>query len=268
LQGCDPREPSSTESPFFGCAEGQNCSIWFDYENGQCFEAALANQEGELCENEDQCGPGLTCGGNGGLACARWCAVGADDCQPEEECLPDFYYRYSGDQDGGPIYLSSAGVEFGHCAAQLAFETVAAETPLPDADPETGDFGILTSEVTLSGMSPELRVSMTRVTLNVTHDFLGDLSIKLVSPDGYEIILVNAYELEDASATSFENTVIDDTGTTPLTLGMAPYPGTFTPSEPLWTLLGTNPNGTWQLVIADEANGDTGTLHSWSLTLF
>ena len=61
--------------------------------------------------------------------------------------------------------------------------------------------------------------------------------------------------------------MFDDQAATSITLGAAPFTGSFKPEGLLSTLNGIPANGTWTLEITDDANADIGTLNSWSLTI-
>src|SRR5439155_12883147 len=49
--------------------------------------------------------------------------------------------------------------------------------------------------------------------------------------------------------------------------GSPPYAGWFRPEAPLSNLDGLSLTGLWKLQVADQANVDTGTITSWSMTV-
>jgi hypothetical protein len=64
---------------------------------------------------------------------------------------------------------------------------------------------------------------------------------------------------------NFINTVLNDSASTPISSGTAPFTGTFQPSSPL-TPYNNNPvNGIWVLAINDNASADQGTLRAWCI---
>jgi hypothetical protein len=69
------------------------------------------------------------------------------------------------------------------------------------------------------------------------------------------------------SGDNFINTVLNDSGTTPIASGVAPFTGTFIPSSPLSGFNGLNPDGYWKLVLTDSAAGDTGLLTGWCIQI-
>lgn len=78
------------------------------------------------------------------------------------------------------------------------------------------------------------------VEVNITHTFIGDLVVKLVSPQGTEVILHNK---EGSSADNINKTY---------------YPTDFN---------GENSSGTWSLVVSDHWTYDTGRLDSWTINI-
>ncbi|MHC4995859.1 MAG: CARDB domain-containing protein, partial [Planctomycetota bacterium] len=102
------------------------------------------------------------------------------------------------------------------------------------------------------------------VLLDVTHTFLGDLSMALISPKGTRVGLVNAGDLtgEDLRATVFS-----DQASMSLANGAASYTGDFAPSGNLAEFLGETPVGAWLLEVTDTQTGDSGQLDALSLEL-
>ncbi len=122
------------------------------------------------------------------------------------------------------------------------------------------DLQTVSSDVQVSGLAgPVVDVN---VTLDITHTFLGDLDISLISPSGTMILL--SWWLGGVDMT---DTTFDDEADTPIWAGVAPYTGQFQPVMPLATLIGENPNGTWTLEVTDSASWDTGMLNSWSISI-
>ncbi len=85
-----------------------------------------------------------------------------------------------------------------------------------------------------------------QVTVNIEHEFLGDLEVKLNSPTGQTILLQNRTL---GCQTQLQQTYT--IATTPL----------------LQQLLNQATAGLWQLQVVDAAPMDTGTLKSWELVL-
>ena len=107
-------------------------------------------------------------------------------------------------------------------------------------------------------------ISDINIGVNITHPYIGDLGIAVLSPDGTEILLKSS---QDCSS---ENNVIglfnDDT---------IQYncfnSGSNIASKSLRDLLsdlnGENTFGNWTIRLGDFASGDTGTLNSWFIEI-
>jgi subtilisin-like proprotein convertase family protein len=107
-------------------------------------------------------------------------------------------------------------------------------------------------------------VSDVNITLNITHTYVDDLNITLINPAGTQVLDVNTV---GSSSNNFTNTVLDDEASTSIAAGIAPYTGTFRPSNSMTAFDGGGGNGSWTLRIVDNVTGDTGTLNSWSISL-
>lgn len=141
---------------------------------------------------------------------------------------------------------------------------VVASADVPKAIPDySGSPGSVSSTLTVSGFTGVL--TDVNATLNLTHTFDSDLIVKLKSPAGTEVTLINRVGND---GDNFSNTTLDDDFSfNPIGSGSAPFSSTFSPSSPLSAFNGENPNGVWTLTITDNASNDTGTLNSWSLKL-
>jgi subtilisin-like proprotein convertase family protein len=112
----------------------------------------------------------------------------------------------------------------------LVFEDEPAAA-IPDNDPA----GLVsTIDVTQAGT-----VDAVTVTLDITHSYIGDLTVTLIGPDDTRVVLHNR-----------EGNSEDD------------IRATYTPTG----FSGKSLQGTWTLEVVDHANADTGTLNAWSLS--
>ncbi len=102
------------------------------------------------------------------------------------------------------------------------------------------------------------------VQADIDHTFVRDLQATLAQPNGSDIILFNRV---GGNGDNFEDTVLDDEAATPITLGAAPFDGTYRPQESLSIADGQSSEGTWTLTVEDHADADVGTLNAWSLIL-
>ena len=67
------------------------------------------------------------------------------------------------------------------------------------------------------------------------------------------------------SGDNFIQTVLNDSASTPISSGTAPFTGTWRPSSPLTAFNGNPVNGSWILGIDDGAAGDSGVLKAWCI---
>jgi subtilisin-like proprotein convertase family protein len=111
-------------------------------------------------------------------------------------------------------------------------------------------------------------------TVGLDHTWVGDLTIKLKSPAGTIVTLMNSPGGVANSGHNFCNTVLDDDGAGGLspsiqsvTPSQAPYTGTFSPASPLSAFDGQAANGTWTLIVTDSGHEDTGFVRAFSLII-
>jgi serine protease len=100
------------------------------------------------------------------------------------------------------------------------------------------------------------------VQLDVTHTWDSDLLIILTGPDGTAVTLSNS---RGGSGNDFSGTIFDDEAGSSISLGQAPFSGSFRPDGNLAEFDGLLSRGTWTLSIYDDAYWDQGTLNSWSM---
>ena len=104
------------------------------------------------------------------------------------------------------------------------------------------------------GVSTTINVAMDgeitsiKMDLNLTHTYIGDLQVRLTSPQGTSVVLHNE------SGGSADNLI----GT---------YPDDLTPAASLDAFLGENMLGDWTLFVSDNAGWDTGQVNEWCLHL-
>lgn len=97
----------------------------------------------------------------------------------------------------------------------------------------------------------------------VTHTWDSDLIFNLRRGAAN----VNFISGVGGSGDNFINTVLNDSATTPIGSGTAPFTGTYIPSSPLSALNGQTVNGSWVLGIDDIAAGDSGVLKAWCIVV-
>ena len=121
-----------------------------------------------------------------------------------------------------------------------------------------------TGVATATDVADDRTVLDVDVVVNVTHTFVGDVTLQLEAPGGQTVVLSARH---GSSGDGFTETRFDDEATTPIASGTAPFTGSFQPDESLSVLDGISAMGTWKLRAIDGATPDTGTLDSWTLIL-
>jgi len=161
-------------------------------------------------------------------------------------------------QDGGTLTEWELSVETaGTSQLPLVYNNMTPQQ-ISDGAPNT-----ITSDITIQDQA-SVKVNEAFVTIDITHSYTNDLSIKLRSPDGEEISLVS---FQGGSGDNFEMTELSDSASTSIQNGNPPFTGSFIPQEPLSNLSGKDVNGTWTLIVSDTANLDGGQLNFWKLCI-
>jgi serine protease len=110
-------------------------------------------------------------------------------------------------------------------------------------------------------VSTHLTLSDLNVKLNVSYAGDSDLTIKLVAPNGKEVILANR---RGGSGRGYSFTVFDDQAATAISSGTAPFTGNFRPDGSLASLNGIDLYGTWKLVVTNAGKG-AGSIQNFTL---
>lgn len=152
--------------------------------------------------------------------------------------------------------------------------------PTPPTFTNTQDVNIfptntpVSSTINVFGVQPtNLGPGVIRsVCMNVSHNWVDDLDVFLISPGGQFIELTTD---NGGNGDNYTNTCFTPTATTPINFpgpfapaSAAPFTGDWQP-EGVWSDLwdGTHPtNGPWRLQVRDDANGFNGVLNDWTIT--
>jgi subtilisin-like proprotein convertase family protein len=110
-------------------------------------------------------------------------------------------------------------------------------TDVPKAIPDNNVTGI-TSNLPVTGTG---NVGSLRLSLSITHTFIGDLVVTLIAPDGTQFVVSN----------------LQGGGTANLVIN----------GQSIAAFYGHPAAGTWKLKVQDLAAADIGTLDSWSLAI-
>jgi subtilisin-like proprotein convertase family protein len=160
---------------------------------------------------------------------------------------------------GTTVSFTSSATGTGTTTQQVAF-TNNTVVSIPDNNPIGAS-----STIAVSGINPLTlsTTSIVSVRLNLTHTYVGDLLIQLISPNGNTINLSNR---RGGGGDNFVNTIFTASAANTIASGVAPFTGSFRPEAAFSSLTG-NVNGNWTLKVIDQANIDIGTINNWTLTI-
>ncbi|MES2487294.1 MAG: proprotein convertase P-domain-containing protein, partial [Bacteroidota bacterium] len=104
------------------------------------------------------------------------------------------------------------------------------------------------------------------VSIDITHTWLGDLTVTLISPQGTEVQLFSqdCWSDQDVYATFTDAGTASVCNSGPADAALS---GLIIPDEPLSSLNGESPEGEWTLRVFDEFGQDGGAINSWSLNI-
>ena len=165
----------------------------------------------------------------------------------------NFYWRVTANNVCG---AQSSGV-FNFGTVILVCETFSSTDvplPIPDQGPVTSSL-----TVGVGGIVADVNV----VNLVGTHTYMGDLDFNVESPaSGSVMVMGRACGTDEDFDINLDDEAPPGAWPCPPTDG-----GTYQPTEALAAFDGEDSTGTWNLVINDNAGGDSGELESWGLEI-
>lgn len=197
-----------------------------------------------------------------------------------DPCNRDTIYIYL--RENGLVPPSLRG-DTSICTGGAALEldgTLPIQLPDPPTFTNTTDFQIfptntaIFSDLNVFGVQPVILGPgvIRSVCVNLTHVWVDDLDLYLISPGGQFLELTTD---NGANGDNYTNTCFTPTASTVISspgpfapASAAPFTGDWLP-EGVWSDLwdGDNPsNGTWRLQVVDDANGFVGYLRDWTIT--
>ncbi|MGY8770866.1 MAG: S8 family serine peptidase, partial [Pirellulales bacterium] len=108
----------------------------------------------------------------------------------------------------------------------------------------------------------DLQIVDVDVLLDISHDWVSDLDVSLIAPDGTVIPLFAGI---GGNSDDLIGTVLDDEAGTSIQAADAPFTGHYRPVAQLSVLDSMRTAGTWKLRVADSFVSDVGTLHQFGL---
>ena len=108
-------------------------------------------------------------------------------------------------------------------------------------------------------------ISDINVTLNIQHIDVGDLEVKLVSPNNTEVILSNA---NGGNGDNYTDTIFDDDADSNIGSDIAPFTGSYIPDGDLNDFNGESSLGDWSLVVTNVGgSGAIGFILDWNIQI-
>ena len=150
---------------------------------------------------------------------------------------------------------SRSSIPTGAAGAYTSYEST--YVPLAIVDQTTQSSSLT---VDAEGLAKGIRVRVG----SITHEYMGDLVLTLIAPDGTRVVLAAN---RGADGSGWTNTVFSDDAAMSLWEGSAPFTGSFRPMQSLSVLGGVPLRGTWRLEVADTSPGANGGLIAWGLDL-
>lgn len=204
----------------------------------------------------------------------NWIACDAGSCtgsgEPEilfSAVMGESYYvqigGFSGDRGDATLTIECASPDCHVAPNPNLTETFTAESAFTSAPAAPIEFVPLFDSIIVTGIGT---ISDVDVQVNVTHPFIGDLTIEMVAPSTTQVTL---HSLGTGGGQFDMDVRFDDEGapndTVPFFAGLR-----MQPSSPLSVLDGQNADGGWAITVLDDfltAPGDParGTLDQWSL---
>ncbi|WP_299394685.1 reprolysin-like metallopeptidase [uncultured Gelidibacter sp.] len=170
-----------------------------------------------------------------------------------------YYWRVSGmnrcssGKKTSLVYTFSTGVS--SCGDALT----AKDTPIVIASDKSETY---TTNITVTENLP---ITDVNVKVNIQHDWVRDLKLVLVSPEGTSIVLSSNNGLSGDK--NYANTIFDQQATIPITQGTGPFTGSYIPEGDLSELNGEMSGGVWKLQVTDLYDTDGGTINEFTLAL-
>lgn len=146
---------------------------------------------------------------------------------------------------------------------------------IDDNNPPSTTITPTTSPIQVNGVQPTglYPGMLASVCIDVEHRFIGDVDVYLVAPGGQFVELTTD---NGGSGDNYTQTCFSPSASNPINFGgqapgtAAPFTGTWKPEgtfDYLWDLPTPAPvNGTWKLLIKDDAAGFNGKLLGWNIT--
>ncbi|MDP3312757.1 reprolysin-like metallopeptidase, partial [Lutibacter sp.] len=142
---------------------------------------------------------------------------------------------------------------------EICFNKASVHTPIEIPDNNTSGIG---STIKITDY---IVVTDVNITVNITHPWIGDLSLFLINPQGEEVLL-SANNGDEG--VNYTNTIFNSDNTlTAINFGIPPFTGSFSPQGDLSKFNTSNGFGDWTLKVVDGGPEDVGTINNWSIDI-
>lgn len=169
-----------------------------------------------------------------------------------------YYWRVTGSNRCGTSSWSSIG-SFSTGVSACEAPITATDTPIVI---ESLGSNTYQSVISVTENSP---VTDVNVKVNITHTWVRDIEMVLISPAGTRVLL--ASNNGDDFDQNYTNTVFDQEATNAIANAEAPFTGAFRPEEDLSLLYGELSAGNWTLEVKDLFDGNGGMIDEFTLEL-
>ncbi|MCC6475521.1 T9SS type A sorting domain-containing protein [bacterium] len=189
-------------------------------------------------------------------------AVGGDVCHPNcvAPVTPDYCATLGGVYTEGGDCSTPCVIDC-YCSCSADANTHCALGPVAIVDLSC----TTTPDELLIYVPIEYHITDVNVCFDITHAWDSDVDIFLVSPLGTQVELSTD---NGSSGDNYHCTILDDESAGgSVTLGVAPFNGSYVPEFPLAGFDGENALGTWHLVACDDEGGIAGTIN-WACLTF
>ncbi|MFD0761367.1 reprolysin-like metallopeptidase, partial [Lutibacter aestuarii] len=133
-------------------------------------------------------------------------------------------------------------------------------TDVPKSIPDNSALGVNSSIAIVENKV----IRDVNVNLTITHSYVGDLTLTLISPSGKSVLLSSNIG-NDGSG--YVNTTFDDEAVSEISLETPPYTGEFIPQGNLSDFYNEESKGQWLLKVVDAGDADIGQIENWSLEI-
>ncbi|WP_400075641.1 reprolysin-like metallopeptidase [Winogradskyella sp. R77965] len=139
------------------------------------------------------------------------------------------------------------------------FPSGAVNVAIPDGTDANEAGAVAFSSLNVSDSGP---ISSMKISLDITHPYVGDLIIQLQHPNGTDFVNVWDRTCNSAAFGNIDVTLEDEL---PVISCASPTTGSYAPENPLSVFNGLEMNGVWTIALVDNYDEDVGTLNSWSV---